>query len=78
MSRQQRQRQDVLAAFRAGDGMRAAVLVREHLSEFPDDDAVFGAVAACIADPGCAGPASDELRRILEQLLGSECEGFVD
>jgi hypothetical protein len=38
--RRSRQRAEVLRAARAGDRDRALVLAREHLVEFPDDDAV--------------------------------------
>ena len=40
MSRQQRQRDEIVEAFESDDYGRVLVLAREHLAEFPWDDEV--------------------------------------
>jgi hypothetical protein len=40
MSRRERQQQHIASALERGHYARVLVLAREHLAEFPDDDAV--------------------------------------
>ena len=61
MSRRERQQQQVAAALARGHYARVLVLAREHLAEYPDDDAVRAAGA--IARDRWERPGRSELRR---------------
>lgn len=77
MSRQQRQREELLSALHRGDGTRSAVLAREHLDEFPHDEAVRHAVTAFLADGRATSPAdADGMRLALAASAPAELEGF--
>jgi hypothetical protein len=57
----ERQREELLKVLGRADPLRVAVLAREHLWEFPDDEVVRRALAAH-AEMG------EELRRILDEV----------
>ena len=60
----QRQQAEILASLRAGDLRRALVLSREHLSEFPADTTVRGAIVDHVTMCGDRA-LQDELHALL-------------
>jgi hypothetical protein len=75
VSRQQRQRDELVAVLADGDVVRTTVLVREHLLEFPTDAVVRLAIADLLASGRVPEREGAVLRALLADAGSADAAG---